>query len=217
MSPRRNWDPPPTPLPPASVYPPPPEPREGRIRSPAGKGVGESQFGRQEKNPSTLSTLWYLLFTFCRSISKGVTIGSATRTWALFTTTCDGSIIGGESTIFKISTRCNRFFGPPFAVGVVDPPRLVVSLPPASVAETSSADAVGDSLAAVAVAELSGGGREFWRSERSRRGLPVCSRKDWERSSVCLSFCEAPNCSGSDYRRRNEKDNYYIAVYKTDK
>ncbi len=163
-------------------------------------GWGESQFGRKAIKPSTLSTLWYL-YTFCRSISKGVTIGSATRTWALFTTTCDGSIIGGESTIFKISTRCNRFFGPPFAIGVVDPPRLVVSLPsaPASVAETSSADAVGDSLAAAAAAEeLSGGGREFWRSERSRRGLPVCSRNDWERSSVCLSFCEAPNCSGSD-------------------
>jgi hypothetical protein len=151
-----------------------------------------------------------------------VTIGSATRTWALFTTTCDGSIIGGESTIFRISTRCNRFFGPPFAVGVVDPPRLVVSLPslppPASVAETSSADAVGDSFADAAEAELlSGGGREFWRSERSRRGLPVCSRKDCERSSVCLSFCEAPSCSGSDYRRRNGKGNYYIALYKTDK
>ncbi len=54
---------PPTPLPPTSLYCVPlPEPREGRIRSPAaaGEGAGESQFGRQAKKPCTLSTLWYL-------------------------------------------------------------------------------------------------------------------------------------------------------------
>ncbi len=40
LSPRPNWDPPP-PL------------------SPAGEGVGESQYGRLEKKPSFMSTLWY--------------------------------------------------------------------------------------------------------------------------------------------------------------
>jgi hypothetical protein len=33
-----------------------PEPKEGRTHWPAGEGVGESQFGRLEKKPSTLST-----------------------------------------------------------------------------------------------------------------------------------------------------------------
>jgi hypothetical protein len=44
-------------LPQASVYPPPPPNRGGGARSPAGEGVGESQFGRLEKKLSTLSTL----------------------------------------------------------------------------------------------------------------------------------------------------------------
>ncbi len=46
---------PPPPLPQASVYPPEPK---VRAYSPAGEGVGGSQFGRLEKKPSTLSTLW---------------------------------------------------------------------------------------------------------------------------------------------------------------
>jgi hypothetical protein len=46
---------PPPPLSPASV--PPPEPKVGGTDSPAGEGVGESQFRRLEKKPSTLSTL----------------------------------------------------------------------------------------------------------------------------------------------------------------
>ncbi len=41
----------------------PPEPQEGRTHSPAGEGVGVSQFGWLEKKPSTLST-------FCRPISS---------------------------------------------------------------------------------------------------------------------------------------------------
>ncbi len=48
-------------LPQASV--PPPEPQGVGIHSPAGEGVGESQFGRLEKKPSTLSTL-------CRRLSQ---------------------------------------------------------------------------------------------------------------------------------------------------
>jgi hypothetical protein len=48
MSPRRNWDSPPTPLSPASV-PLPPEPGEG-AHSPADEGLGESRFRRLEKS-----------------------------------------------------------------------------------------------------------------------------------------------------------------------
>ncbi len=47
----------PTPLSPASV-PLPPEPGGG-AHSPAGEGLGESQFRRLEKKVSTLPTLWY--------------------------------------------------------------------------------------------------------------------------------------------------------------
>ncbi len=50
--PRWNRDPP-TPSPSPS-----PELKEGVTHSPACMGVGESQFGRQEKKFSTLSTLW---------------------------------------------------------------------------------------------------------------------------------------------------------------
>jgi hypothetical protein len=42
---------------PASEFVPPPEAKGGG-HSPAGEGVAESQFGRMEKKPSTLSTLW---------------------------------------------------------------------------------------------------------------------------------------------------------------
>ncbi len=53
----------PTPLSPASV-PLPPEPRGagGRAHSPAGEGLGESQFRRLEKKLSTLLTLWVTVF-----------------------------------------------------------------------------------------------------------------------------------------------------------
>ncbi len=54
MSPSRNWDSP-TPLSPASVTLPP-EPGGG-AHSPAGEGLGESQFRRLEKKLSTLPTL----------------------------------------------------------------------------------------------------------------------------------------------------------------
>jgi hypothetical protein len=53
MSPRWNWDSPTPSL--ASEYAPPPR-TKGGAHSPAGKGLGESQFRRQEK--STLATLW---------------------------------------------------------------------------------------------------------------------------------------------------------------
>jgi hypothetical protein len=55
MSPRRNWDSPTPSL--ASECAPPPEPK-GWVHSPAGEGLGESQFRRQEKKLSTLPTLW---------------------------------------------------------------------------------------------------------------------------------------------------------------
>ncbi len=68
--------PPPSPAPLASVLLPPPYRNQRgewhtrlRLRgwgcpnsSLAGQGVGESQFGRLEKKPSTLSTLWYQWF-----------------------------------------------------------------------------------------------------------------------------------------------------------
>jgi hypothetical protein len=51
----------PTPLPQAGLYssPHPPEPKGREARSPAGEGVGEFQFERLEKSPSTLSTLCF--------------------------------------------------------------------------------------------------------------------------------------------------------------
>jgi hypothetical protein len=55
LSTRPNWDSP-TPSPPSeSVLPP--GAKRGGTHSPAGEGVGECQFGRLEKKPSTLSTL----------------------------------------------------------------------------------------------------------------------------------------------------------------
>ncbi len=54
MSPRRNWDSPNPPL--ASVCATPPEPGRG-AHSPAGEGLGESQFRRLEKKLSTLPNL----------------------------------------------------------------------------------------------------------------------------------------------------------------
>ncbi len=48
---------PPTPLPQASVFPPPPGTKGGGAHSPAAKGVGESQYRRLEKKLSTLPTL----------------------------------------------------------------------------------------------------------------------------------------------------------------
>jgi hypothetical protein len=55
MSPRRNWVSP-NPLSPASVTLPP-EPKGAGTHSPAGEGLGESQFRRLEKKLRTLSTL----------------------------------------------------------------------------------------------------------------------------------------------------------------
>ncbi len=53
-----NWD---SPLPQATVPPPPTEPKGVGTHPPAGEGVGGSQFGRLEKKPCTLSTLWVSL------------------------------------------------------------------------------------------------------------------------------------------------------------
>ncbi len=50
----------PTPLSPASVPSPSPQTRGGGTHSPAGEGLGESQFRRLEKKLSTLPTLWIL-------------------------------------------------------------------------------------------------------------------------------------------------------------
>jgi hypothetical protein len=55
MSPRRNWDSPNPPL--ARECAPPPRTRGGGAHSPAGEGLGESQFRRLEKKLSTLPTL----------------------------------------------------------------------------------------------------------------------------------------------------------------
>jgi hypothetical protein len=57
LSPRLNWDPP-TPSPPASVFSPPPGTKGGGDTLACGWGGGGSQFGRLERKPSTLSTLW---------------------------------------------------------------------------------------------------------------------------------------------------------------
>jgi hypothetical protein len=58
LSPCPNWDP--HPLSRKRVCPPPPRNQRGggaQTHSPACEGVGESQFGRLEKNLGTLSTL----------------------------------------------------------------------------------------------------------------------------------------------------------------
>ncbi len=55
--PSSELDPPPPPLPQATVYPPWTKGGGNILYSPAGEGVGESQFRRLEKKPSTLSTL----------------------------------------------------------------------------------------------------------------------------------------------------------------
>ncbi len=57
MSPRRNWDPPPTPSPARECGHPGGTKGGGGAHSPAGEGVAESQFQRLEKKFSTLSTL----------------------------------------------------------------------------------------------------------------------------------------------------------------
>ncbi len=64
MFPRRNWDSP-TPFL-AGACAPPPWTNGGKAHSPAGDGLGESQFRRLEKKLSTLSTLCSLLNTFKR-------------------------------------------------------------------------------------------------------------------------------------------------------
>ncbi len=63
MSPRRNWDSP-TPSRASEWVPLPPEPGGGGANSPAGEGLGESQFRRLEKKLSILPTLcmWHSSF-----------------------------------------------------------------------------------------------------------------------------------------------------------
>ncbi len=55
MSPRWNWDSATPPF--ASECAPPPR-KGGGAHSPAGEGLGESQFRRLERKLSTLPTLW---------------------------------------------------------------------------------------------------------------------------------------------------------------
>ncbi len=59
LYPRQNWDPPPL-LPQESVSPP--EPIGGETHSPAGEGGVVLSSDDWRKKPSTLSTLWYVLF-----------------------------------------------------------------------------------------------------------------------------------------------------------
>jgi hypothetical protein len=66
---RQNWDPP-TPSP-ASEYNLLGT-NLGDTHSPAGEGVGESQFGRLEKRLSTLPTIWFISKdSYCASICVG--------------------------------------------------------------------------------------------------------------------------------------------------
>jgi hypothetical protein len=58
MSPRRHWDSPNLSL--RRECAPPPGTKGSGAHSPAGKGLGESQFRRLEKKLSTLPTLWFL-------------------------------------------------------------------------------------------------------------------------------------------------------------
>ncbi len=64
MSPRRNWDSPTPSL--ASECAPPHYTKGGGTHTPAGEGLGESQFRRLEKRLSTLPTL-------CSSLSVHLT------------------------------------------------------------------------------------------------------------------------------------------------
>ncbi len=56
MSPRRNWDSPTPSL--TCECAPPPNHGGGESHTPAGEGVGESQFRRLKKKLCTLPTLW---------------------------------------------------------------------------------------------------------------------------------------------------------------
>jgi hypothetical protein len=66
----------PTTFSPASMSPPPPPEPGGRAHSPAGEGLGESQFRRLEKRLSTLPTLCYR----CNFISITCSNGQSTLT-----------------------------------------------------------------------------------------------------------------------------------------
>ncbi len=57
MLPRRNWYSPPPPLLPQASVPLPPATKGGEEKSPAGEGLGESQFRRLEEKVSSLPTL----------------------------------------------------------------------------------------------------------------------------------------------------------------
>ena len=107
--------------------------------------------------------------SFCRSFSNGVTTGSATRTVGVLTCTCDGSIIGVESTIFRISTLCNLFLG---AVGASSSSSFLGMFSPS-------------------------GGLEFCRSGLSSLGELVLSLKDAGLRVPSTAF--AASASGSDF------------------
>jgi hypothetical protein len=69
MSPRGKWEPHPLSRKRVCCAPPPGTKRGGVAHSPAGEGVGESQFQRLEKKLSTLSTLCSVAFFY---IEKGI-------------------------------------------------------------------------------------------------------------------------------------------------
>ncbi len=65
MSPRRNWDSPTPSLASECTVPLPPESKGGGAHSPAGEGVGESQFRRLKKKLNTLPTLCTCVLCKC--------------------------------------------------------------------------------------------------------------------------------------------------------
>ncbi len=84
-APRRNWDSP-TPSLAVECAPPPGSKRRG-AHSPAGEGLGESQFRRLEKKLSTLPTLWY----------KVLVAGGLSYYTTLFTTVGEGNVTSVSS------------------------------------------------------------------------------------------------------------------------
>jgi hypothetical protein len=76
MSPCRNWDSP-TPSPACESAPPPGTKGEaGRAHSPAGEGLGESQFRRLEKKLRSLPTQWRLRSTIRNRLGGGQLVDS---------------------------------------------------------------------------------------------------------------------------------------------
>ncbi len=70
LSPCPNCPPPP----PRNRVCPPPEPKAEGTHSPAGEGVGKSQFGRLEKKPNTLSTPCLVSIPNASGVSLYVTV-----------------------------------------------------------------------------------------------------------------------------------------------